>query len=227
MANEHVIQRLTAIRDKLWAMHCGGSTMASATRGNEREAFVSEALSSVIAPPFRIESGDITDSAGRRSGQLDTVIEFSSSVSFPMAPGLPRLFLAEGVCAVVEVKSDLSGQWAEVEATYHAVSKLDCKRLATMTARNGRFRIMSGDETTKIPVYAVGYRGWKKPETLTEKCSRLGLSGALILETPMFYSAETKRVTSGSRALFDLFVELSDLASAMLSVAIDYDGYVT
>lgn len=227
MANEHVIQRLSAIRDKLWAMHSGGSTMATATRGKEREAFVSEALSSVIAPPFRIESGDITDHAGERSGQLDTVIEFSSSVSFPMAPGLPRLFLAEGVCAVVEVKSDLSAQWEEVEATYHAVSKLDRNRLATMTARSGRFRISSDEEPSKIPVYAVGYRGWKKPKTLIEKSAGLGLAGALILETPMFYSAETNRVTSGSRALFDFFVELSTLATAMLSAAIDYDGYVS
>lgn len=201
--------------------------MASATRGNEREAFVSEALCSVIAPPFRIETGDITDSAGQRSGQLDTVIEFSSSVSFPMAAGLPRLFLAEGVCAVVEVKSDLSGQWQEVEKTYHAVAKLDCKRLATIVVRDGGLKISSEDEHGKIPVYAVGYRGWVKPDTLSQKCTELGLSGALILESPMFYSAESKRVTIGARAIFDLFVELSKHATSMLNAAIDYDGYVT
>jgi hypothetical protein len=68
-----------------------------------------------IAPPFRFGSGDITDASGNRSGQLDVVIEYGNSITFPnILPKTPRLYLAEGVCAVVDVKSALSTHWNEV-----------------------------------------------------------------------------------------------------------------
>jgi hypothetical protein len=92
--------------------------------------YINLALSNVIAPPFRIGTGAITDIEGRISGQLDVVIEYQISVSLPLLLGdSPRLYLAESVCAVIEIKSDISSQWDEVVATAERVRSLqrvDC-----------------------------------------------------------------------------------------------------
>ena len=45
-------------------------------------------------------SGDATDVAGNRSGQLDVVLEYPFAPSIP-AGGKTKLFLAEGVASVV------------------------------------------------------------------------------------------------------------------------------
>jgi hypothetical protein len=227
MVNAHVVQRLSSLRALLLAQRAGGSTLSNSTRGTEREIFVKEALANVIAPPFRITSGDITDTNGSRSGQLDTVIEFSNSVSFRMTSTGPRLYLAEGVCAVVEVKSDLSNQWDEVEATFANVNKLDCNRAASMTYKDGGFTIVMGDETSKIPVFAVGFSGWKQADTLSKKVADLGINGALLIEEEIYASALKQEVTTGPRALFEFFVEISNLAVGMLGSTPNYTAYVS
>lgn len=76
MANEHVLQRLRGIQGELIAARAASSSMSAASRGREREAFVSRFLENVLPTPFRFGSGDVTDSDGRRSGQLDVVVEY-------------------------------------------------------------------------------------------------------------------------------------------------------
>lgn len=89
--------------------HQAGGSMRSASKGNEREAFINAFLSEILPPQFRFGSGDITDQSANRSGQLDIVIEFPFVPSIPIVAGKsPRLYLAEGVLAVIEVKSDIS-----------------------------------------------------------------------------------------------------------------------
>lgn len=138
----------------LMGAHQAGSSMTSASKGNEREAFINAFLSEILPPQFRFGSGDITDQSGNRSGQLDVVIEFPFVPSIPIVVGKsPRLYLAEGVVAVIEVKSDISKQWDEVLRTANSLSKLE-RRYGTgfsFGARAGK----------GVPLYAVGYNGWK------------------------------------------------------------------
>jgi hypothetical protein len=58
MPNELVHNRLEAIRQILNASHAGGGGLSSAMIGNEREGFINLVLCNVIAPPFRIGTGE-------------------------------------------------------------------------------------------------------------------------------------------------------------------------
>ncbi len=115
--NRHIMSRLDAMLALLLEAHGGGGTMSAASKGTERELFVNSFLSQVFPPHFRFGSGDITDSDENKSGQVDVVIEFPNLYSFPIWQSAPRLYLAEGVAVAIEIKSDLSNQWSEVEST--------------------------------------------------------------------------------------------------------------
>jgi hypothetical protein len=62
----------------------------------------------VLPPIYRFGTGVITDVGGNLTGQVDIVMEFPLTASFPMPAGKQRLYLAESVAAVIEVKSNLS-----------------------------------------------------------------------------------------------------------------------
>ena len=113
MQNSHVYQRLIGIQNILKGVHQAGVPMSAATKGQERAAFIDQFLSQVLPLPYRFGTGDATDLAGNRSGQLDVVVEYPFSPTLPLGVGPSRLYLAEGVAAVIEVKSDAAGQWNE------------------------------------------------------------------------------------------------------------------
>lgn len=112
MPNQHVLQRLAGIQQILMGVHQASSSMSSATSGQERAAFIDQFLSQAFPSPFRFGTGDATDTAGVRSGQLDVVVEFPFMPSLPLTGGgNSRLYLAESVAAVIEVKSNVAAQW--------------------------------------------------------------------------------------------------------------------
>ena len=77
---------------------------------------------------FFVGTGDATDAGGNRSGQLDVVVEYPFAPSLPLGVGTTRLYLAEGVAAVVEVKSDAAGQTDDNPISLRQVvaTKNDC-----------------------------------------------------------------------------------------------------
>ena len=99
----------------------------------------------------RFASGAITDSVGEISGQVDIAIEYGHFPSFPMPNAGERLILAESVALVIEVKSNLSSQWGEVEDTTRSVKRLTRTLNPTM--------VTGTRPSNVIPVVAVGYRG--------------------------------------------------------------------
>jgi hypothetical protein len=147
MANTHIQQRLLGIQQQLIGLHSGGVTMSSATKGGEREDFINKFLTEMIPPPYRFGEGDITDINGEKSGQVEIVVEYPFLPSFPMIGGKSRLYLAEGVAAVIEVKS----KWEEAGRTATAVKKLSRELGATFS--------MGNPPSPKIPVFEVGYTG--------------------------------------------------------------------
>ena len=122
----------------LLAAHAAGGKMSSASKGNERETFVSSFLRQVFPAHFRFGTGDITDSDERISGQVDVVVEYPNLYSFPVFEASPRLYLAEGVAATVEIKSDLSTQWSQVEKTASKLKKIKTPIQRFLAARRGR-----------------------------------------------------------------------------------------
>jgi len=140
--------------------------MSNATKGPEREAFINDFLSAVLPPQYRFGTGDATDIFGRKSGQLDVVVEL------PFAPSLPipsrsdsRLYVAEGVAAVIEVKSDVKNQWVEAVSTAEKLKKLR-RRLNPI--------VLSKDmQLEEIPFFVVGYKGWATRQKTGEKFLKL------------------------------------------------------
>lgn len=118
MPSRYVTQRLQAILETLWAGHKGSFDLADASIGRERELFINMVLGNIISQPFRIGSGVIVDRHDCLTGQLDIVIEYANTLSFPsIYPHSERLYLAESICAVIEVKSSLPHQWADAVKT--------------------------------------------------------------------------------------------------------------
>src|SRR5690242_12312013 len=93
--------------------------MSSASKGEERASFIDSFLANVLPPIYRFGSGDCTDTSGHRSGQLDVVVEYPFAPSPPSVAGSSptRLYLAESVAAVIEVKSNIAAQWRQAAET--------------------------------------------------------------------------------------------------------------
>ena len=179
--NRHLVTRLAGIQEMLVGAHRAGSTMSTASRGAERAAFVDKFLCQVLTPQFRFGDGDATDVAGNRSGQLDVVVEYPWVPSLPVVGSdRPRLYLAEGVAAVIEVKSDVASQWDEVKCTSSQLKKL---------GRRYGGGISSGFEPPKeIPLFAVGYTGWRTLETVEQRLSDGAVEGILVIDAGLFAS---------------------------------------
>ena len=169
--NPLIESRLNAIQQSLLAHYHGGAGLPSAVIGDEREVFYREYLEKVLPPTLRIGKGCITDSSDRNTGQVDLVLEYPFGPSFPMPGSANRLYMAESIAAVIEVKSDLSKQWDEVRKTVKAVKPLKrCLRKASVLPLvNNPEPIFDVDES-RVYCYAVGYTGH---ETIDGLQSRL------------------------------------------------------
>lgn len=191
--------RLEAIHKMMMAGFYGSGELSSASKGHERELFINTFLSQIFPPNYRFGGGDVIDGHNKKSGQVDIVIEYANFMSFPYLFGGPRLYLAEGVAAAIETKSNLCGQWEEALATATKIKELKRifipdrdKELAPMLERVNAFALARGQpgispqviyETQsyssvisnekyppqQIPVFIVGYKGWQNKETLGEK----------------------------------------------------------
>ncbi len=183
MANPHVMQRLAGIQGILNGVHRASSTMSSATSGQERAAFIDQFLSQVLPSPFRFGTGDATDVVGLRSGQLDVVVEYLFGPGLPLAGGGPtRLYLAEGVAGVVEVKSNVASQWNQALQT--------AAQLAPLRRQFGAQMIMGMAPTPNIPLFVAGYTGWNQLQTVTQKLqSAPHVDGILVIDPGIFVSS--------------------------------------
>jgi len=81
---------------------------SSSSIGDNREMFVNEFLSKVLPPRLQVrQRGEIWDSQHNKTGELDIVVLRDDAPSLQFG-GEREVFLAEGVFAVVEVKSNLT-----------------------------------------------------------------------------------------------------------------------
>ena len=113
--NEQLRARVNGIREGLMAHYHATKLLPNAAKGDEREALVRGFFKNVFPAPYRFGTGAVTDAIGRVSGQLDAIIEWPFFASFPGPLGIERLYLAESVAFVIEVKSDLNAQWEQVQ----------------------------------------------------------------------------------------------------------------
>nr|MDO8100129.1 hypothetical protein [Candidatus Njordarchaeota archaeon] len=93
--------------------------------GSNREMFCNMFLRHVLPPRLRVSNGEIMDSDGKTSNQLDIIVIRDDCPSLHY--GKSNTFLVEGVFAVIEVKSNLTT--AELR---DSMEKL--KRVGSLTA---------------------------------------------------------------------------------------------
>lgn len=178
--------RLEAIRNSLLATYQGGDGLPNNMIGAEREVFVQEFLAKVFPPNLRFVGGAIIDSISEKvSGEIDIAVLLPTAPSFPLpAAGDKRLIFAENAAAVIEVKSNLSTQWNQVIATTKKVKGLH-KHIEDVDAE-GLTKVC------KVPVMAVGFKGWKDVWALKKKWEDTPEEGrpdaVLMIDNPAFVS---------------------------------------
>lgn len=210
MANQLVLDRLKGIQSMLKAVHQSSSGLSTATTGTERCAFIDGFLSGVLPAPFRFGTGDATDRSGKHSGQLDVVVENPFCPSLPIVGGGQiRLYLAEAVAAVIEVKSDVKKQWPQVLETAAKLEPL--RRQLRGHAYVGR------PPTERIPFFAVGYEGWKQQDTLKAKLGEGTIDGILVIDPGEFASGSNfgDILSSGAAALWGFISCLHEATNAL------------
>lgn len=197
------------------ASYDAGKTLSSSSKGFEREIFVEEFLKQVYPNNFRFGNGDVVDNKGRKSGQIDIVVEAPFLYSFPAHPNGPRLYPAESVVAIIEVKSDLIKQWSQVKKSVEKIRKIErvfvkqhYEKLAKdflrlhLSYKDREESILrkfsesyneiyhnykeiansSKGNKVQIPIYVIGFKGWKTLEKTEEKRANLNLDGLIVLE---------------------------------------------
>lgn len=257
MPNQFISARLAGICTQLLGAHQASAPLSPATKGPEREQFVEQFLCKVMPTPYRFGTGDATDMAGRKTGQLDVVVEY------PFLPSLPavgsfshRLYLAEAVAAVIEVKSNLSTQWADALDTtknVHALQRcLDrfSRRVmgGHMTKNSTGTQVVgatfhgpvefgstgisvAGQSLTpdRIPVFAVGYTGWNTLAPLVERVQQKDeIDGILVLNSQLFVSGRRAGnvQVSGPEALWAFICALHQATQTLSEIDLDPMRYL-
>jgi hypothetical protein len=219
-ANVHVLQRLQGLQAQLLGASNGGGGLSSATTGRERETFVNSFLSEVFPTPFRFGTGEAIDVHGAESGQLDVVIEH------PFAPSLPivgsaktRLYLAETIAAVIEVKSNVASQWDQA---------LDTARALHLIRRSFGSTMTFGRTLEHIPLFVVGYTGWKTSETVQSNLANATeIAGILVIDEGIFVASPEfdSIVATGAWSLWGLITCLHYATQSLKSASTNPDEY--
>jgi hypothetical protein len=226
---EPLISRLKGIREIMMAHHAAGSLLPSAAKGAEREVLIREFLAKVFPPPFRFGSGAVIDSTGSMSGQLDVVVEFPFFPSFPTPGAAERLYLAESIAFVIEVKSNLSSQWDEVERSVEKLRPLRRSWRASLQHSPDGGLSLEDASTSRIPFVAVGYRGYATVESLDQRLQSTveekRPDATLVLESGAYICTLTEARRFGHEGLFALCTDAAYFATNVLVAHPDFRGY--
>ena len=200
--DSYLLKRLKSIQSHLISEY-DGSNPSSSSKGRQREEFLNNFLKEIIPNTFRFGHGEIIDSDSKVTGQLDVVVENSLIPSLTSIGSTPRVYFAEGVGAVIEVKSDIKKEWNHVLETARKVKKLSRKNFGG--------RIFLGDESflNTIPVFAVGYKGWSQRKTLEKKIIGSNVDGILVIDPGIFVTSglfKLNRDYNNARSLWGFIV---------------------
>src|SRR5262249_34422387 len=93
--------------------------------------------------------------------------------------------------AVIEVKSNIADHWKDVEAM--------ASRVRSLVRVPDDYHI--GETFEHIPVFAVGYTGWKTPEPMRDRVSSGLVDGILVIEHGLFEAHRGPHRTVNEAAL--------------------------
>lgn len=239
MKNKVIEDRLTGLLATLQTIGETTFLNSSAVKGAARATFVNNFLKQVIPTNLRIcTNGEVTDISGNITGELDVIIENGLFPSLPLTNiDLGRLYFAEGVAAVIEVKSNLVSQWNEVMSTGHRLFDIR-RQLAggTYSSRNtsvlnvipnmdvsadnlGRVEPTGPQKMQyQIPYIVVGYTGWDTIATIQNKIHESNgvVSAVLQIDKGFFASGELFShiaATDGALSILSFLDSISEASS--------------
>lgn len=156
-----------------WYSHSREVLQHSTDLGYAREHFVKEVLLGFLPKSVIVGSGEIIDGDGKRSGQQDVIIYRSD---FPVITSLTPInaYLAEGVIATIEVKSDLSTGEPSLYSAFSNVQKVLSLVKAAEIISGTDDEVQKLQELSSIKTYVIGYSGWKSINSLTEHYVKAG-----------------------------------------------------
>lgn len=226
---ESLSVRLEGLRQILMAHHAAGALLPNAAKGSERETLVREFLEKVFPLPYRFGTGAMVDSTNASSGQLDIVVEFPFWPSFPNPGGSQRLYLADSVAFVAESKSDLAGQWLQVEQSVAMVRPL--RRFWSGHISVGADRLgIRGPTESRVPFVAVGFRGHATVGALAERMNATAEDrrpdAALVIESGAYVCGLTGRRAAATEGLFAFCLDLTYFARNVLTADVAVERYL-
>lgn len=156
-----------------WYSYSHEVLQQSTDLGYSREHFVKEILSSFLPKSVIVGCGEIVDGQGRRSGQQDVIIY---RADFPVITSLTPVnsYLAEGVIATIEVKSDLSTGEPSLCSAFKNVQKVLTLIKAAEIISGADAEVQKLMELSSIKTYVIGYAGWKTTESLLDNYRAAG-----------------------------------------------------
>jgi hypothetical protein len=157
----------SAIEKRMMAWHEYSETRVShsSNLGTVREHFVKNILSCFLPKSVTVGSGEIIG-ADQRSGQQDVVIYRSD---FPVLGGFDYIntYIAEGVIATIEVKSDLStGDPNGLVSAFKSAAKVSSLKKRVVGIRGSDNDFKKVYQKNRIATFVVGYQGWQKEESI-------------------------------------------------------------
>jgi len=134
-----------------------------------------------------------------------------------------RLYLAEGVCAAFEVKSDLSKEWGDVTNK--------ARRIKALKRQLGLLAMIDPYPPDSIPFFAVGYSGWSTFAAVEEKLATAPeIDGILVIGLKGIYRGQKHSYSAhnaeGPEAIYGLLLSIEQLTSSMLGAKPEYGKYL-
>jgi hypothetical protein len=123
MAHARLINFFNGVVRELRGAYVKSEGAPAACKGSLRERGIRRAIEHSLPTIASLYDGEIIDPFGGQSGQLDGIVVHATGSALATAPDDSRVALAEGVLAVIESKSNLTGQWDEVLSTWEKVSR--------------------------------------------------------------------------------------------------------
>lgn len=155
----------TGLYDTMRAALVAYQNASSASKGEAREESFSNFLDAYLPNRFVVARGDVIDSYGHSSGQIDGVVVYSSASVLRLPLTKVGIVPAESAGAVFEIKSGLSGQWDEVERKFDMIAPL--RRIP------GKGSLAFAQFPLSVSFHVVALNGFENPETLNEKLDGL------------------------------------------------------
>jgi hypothetical protein len=201
---------------------------ASANLGRNRENFCKLFLNNVLPPKLKTKSGELWDSKGNKTGQLDLIVIRDDAPSLEF--GSDNTYLAEGVFAALEIKSNLDRtKLGEAAHTFSNVQKLSITSGATIsigTPLNRPLRIVFGYEGAiwETILDEINKKGWQETFDLICILNR----GVLINKGRLLNWAGPEQfvtVNGSAAAIGFVYYYLTSYGTSFLGRSFDINSY--